>query len=365
MRSFQNGVRAFTRAFPPPQFLASPLAGVDISDASVKHIVLSGSPGAYEVKSFGTAILPKGAVVNGRVESPEALAENLSILRKEHAIDAGHFALPEEHAYLFQMPFPETEEANIEETIEFNLKENVPLSPSEVVFSYLVGRGREGKPFLAVSAYPRAVINTYLEAAHSAGITVLSFETEGHAIARASLGGDTFQKTMLMLDLGWNTTGLSIVREGVILFSTQLETTGKTFCRAIEEVTGKSEDDAYALMKKEGLRKSGGQDVVSSAIRGTLETLQGEMKKHLAYWDMHAEGNVSHERVFGIVVAGSTTAVPGFVEHLATLLPIPILGANVWQNVCTFDRFVPPISKDDSYAFATAIGLALRSRFVW
>lgn len=359
---FQKILRTFVRVFPPPRFLVPPLAGIDISDASVKHIVLAGTSGNLEVRSFGTSVLPRGAVVDGKIKNITLLADNLRALRDEKGIHAAHFALPEEHAYLFQLPFPALPDAHIEEAIEFSLKENVPLAPEEVVFSYLVGRGRGKEPFLVVSAYPRQVIGAYLEAAHAAGIAVLSFETEGHAIARASLGTDMFLKTMLMLDLGWNTTGLSIVREGVILFSTQLETTGKKFCRAIEEITGKDETASYAIMKEQGLLDTKGNEEVFGVMMLTLEALRDEMEKHLAYWNMHAEGNLAHEAVHGVVVAGSTVAVPGFLPYLGSLLSVPLMEANVWQGVCSFERYVPPVAKQDSYAYATAIGLALRSR---
>lgn len=348
------------RFFPPPPFLVPPLAGIDISDASVKYLILVGRPGHFIVRAWGTVALAPGIVVDGKVQDVTALGKTLQTIAKKERLTAAHFALPEEHAYLFQMPLPRDVDANIEESIEFNLKENVPLTPEEVVFSYLVSGHASKESFLAVSAYPRSVIAGYLEAAGAAGITVCSFETEGHAIARASLDNSAMRSTMLVLDMGWNTTGLSITRGGVILFSTQLETTGKACCRAIERETGMVEQEAYALMMEQGVRAPAAVGA-RKAFHEVLARLEEEMEKHLAYWNVHAEGNAIHESISGVVVAGSVAAVPGFLESLASLLPVPVRGAHVWEQVCSFETYVPPIPQPDSYAFATAIGLALRS----
>src|SRR3989338_10628184 len=64
-----------TRWFPMPQVLLPRAIGVDISDSSIKWLVLEGLPGKRRIHSYGQEPLEHGIVVDGTVHDVPRLAE--------------------------------------------------------------------------------------------------------------------------------------------------------------------------------------------------------------------------------------------------------------------------------------------------
>jgi hypothetical protein len=63
------------------------------------------------------------------------------------------------------------------------------------------------------------------------------------------------------------------------------------------------------------------------------------------------------------VLCGRDAGLVGFEEYLSFPLKIPVEVANVWQNVFSYNDYVPPISFLDSLDYASAVGLALQHNF--
>mgnify|MGYP001620026228 FL=1 len=80
---FRSVTNVLTRWFPLPKTLLPTAVGVDISDTSIKWIVLEESVKGKRVRSFGQEFLPGGTVVNGVVQDVSALAQSLSEMKKK------------------------------------------------------------------------------------------------------------------------------------------------------------------------------------------------------------------------------------------------------------------------------------------
>src|SRR3989344_5861037 len=109
---FGSGARAFSkklvRWFPTPAMIYPRAAGIDISDASIKWLVLAPFQSRYRVEKYGEIPLEAGVMVNGVVQDEGALAHALSEVKKHlGGIECAHSALPEEAAYVFEMHVPE------------------------------------------------------------------------------------------------------------------------------------------------------------------------------------------------------------------------------------------------------------------
>src|SRR3990167_6975368 len=136
--------RAFSRWFPTPQLLVPRSAGVDISDASIKWIV----------------IIPhaEGKVVEGTIRDESALADALRQVRIGLGpISCAHAALPEEAAFVFNMHVPEkSEREQILCMIEFELDGRVPISPLDAVYDFNVIKEHDGAGTeIGVVVFPR------------------------------------------------------------------------------------------------------------------------------------------------------------------------------------------------------------------
>ena len=104
--SLYNQTGILARAFPAPTFLTMPAVGIDISNYAIKYVSLRRNKGAVTLNSYGKIDFPLEVVERGEVKDPETIAKLLSRVKDEHHFEFVHLALPEEHAYLFQINIP-------------------------------------------------------------------------------------------------------------------------------------------------------------------------------------------------------------------------------------------------------------------
>src|SRR3989344_5622769 len=106
---FSSGASALShtlaRWFPTPALIAPRAAGIDISDSSIKWLVLTPDGGRYRVQGCGEVPLAEGVVKNGVVQDVDALGQSLRELKKARGgVECAHVALPEEAAYVYILP---------------------------------------------------------------------------------------------------------------------------------------------------------------------------------------------------------------------------------------------------------------------
>ncbi len=319
--------QTFFKLFPPPKFLNIPCAGLDISDDAVRCIEYSSSGTHLSIHRYGTRPLAPGVVLGGEIKNTEALTKAISSLSRELKVYVVNASLPEEKMYLFKTEVPATSmrSKEIRQNIEFKLEENVPVSPGESLFFFDVipsGTGiavGEGGKLVSVSVAPRSLILSYLEAIQAAGVTVLSFEVQAKAIARALVSASSTETQMIVYIMD-KKTGIYIVCGGVVCFTSTISWGNKT-------------------------GNSG-------------EELRKPLKQILDYWEDHGLGtNISR-----LIFAGRGALTDGLTSQcysLFTDLKVVIETGNVWQNAFSHDRYIPPVLYEDSLDYAVAAGLAL------
>lgn len=351
----------FARAFPAPEYLSMPAVGIDISDYAIKYISFKRKGGRVELDSYGKIDLPLDVIERGEIKDPETIVKLLSRIKKEYGFEFAHLALPEEHAYLFQMELSHGSRAEVEQMLEFHLKENVPIGADEAVFDYEVLRETKENYEFNVSVYPENIASQYTLALEEAGFKILSVEIEGQATARALIGEKDLAP-MLIIDIGRNDASLSISTDGVVTFTANLETGGDYFTRAIARGLDVSFQEAEKLKRKHGFRDTPDDSVVFDQLLPVVAKFAEAIRKHLMYWQMHMNssggetGEVSH-----VVLVGGNANIAGLAEYLEVTLGVSVEVGNVWKNIFSYEEYIPNMHASSSLEYTTAIGLALRS----
>jgi len=353
-----------------PRALLPRAAGIDISDASIKWLVLDGGPDGMRVHSHGQELLEAGIVVNGIVKDPARLTAALTRARESlKGIDCAHAALPEEAAYVFSMHVPEdSSREQVLSMIEFELEGRVPIPPAAAVYDFnVILRSAEGGgEEIGVAVFPRELAESYVEAFSAAGIRLLSLEVEAGSIARAISSGREDEPITLLVDFGRARTGFAVLKRGIPIFTSTVSVGGEVMTRAVMQELSLSAEEAEAFKDNQGLlvdradkraEKAPGIEALSSAA----SALADEVVRHYHYWDTrrdeHGERMTPIARVF---LVGGTSNLRGLADYIAARVQAPTVRPDIWQNVCSFDEYIPPIDRPTSLQFATAVGLALR-----
>lgn len=364
-RAFRSTSATLSRWFPRPSMLAPSAAGIDISDTSIKWLVLEETGNGKRVHSYGQEPLPPGIVVGGLVQDPHTLGEALHIVKAQmKGVECAHAALPEEAAYVFGMHVPEeTSREQVLSMIEFELEGRVPIPPAEAVYDFDVilkhdsGAGEE----IGVQVFPRELSESYAEAFSFAGLSLLSLEVEASSVARAVSVSGAEEPITLLVDFGRVRTGFAVLKRGVPIFTSTVSVGGDTIDQAVSNVLPPEKLESFK--NEEGLLAKGGKDSTGvQAITGTVSALADEITRHYHYWDTRrndkGERVTPVERIF---LLGGSSNLKGIGDYISARVQVDCIRPNVWQNVCSFDDYIPPIDRRTSLRFATAIGLALRN----
>ncbi len=352
------------RRVPPPRYLTLPSVGVDISDTSIKYVTLS--PGrrgkGRKLLSWGDIDIPSGVLSRGEVNDITQLSAVLREFKQKTRAEFVRVSLPEERAYLFETELKrDVPQREIRNTLEFRLEENVPIPSRDVYFDYAVlpttGKG-EGEKRVVVAAYARDTLTKYHEACVAAGLVPLSFEVEAQAMARAVVPTKS-TGTVMVVDFGKTRTGVGIVTDGLLLYTSTIDIGGGSLSQVMRKVLGeRAEAELTEIKNTQGLIRGADDSRVHDALIGTISVVKDELAARMQYWHLKENTHPSR-RIGAVILCGGSVNLKGFPEYLTEMLGVPCERANVWANVASFDETVPPIEKRFSYGYATAVGLSL------
>lgn len=298
-----------------------PYAGLDISDDAITFIEYSSGIYGRVISKFGRKELPKGLIVNGDIRDEKAFLDILKVFAEEHSLHRVKVSLPEEKVYLFHTDVPNIDAKAISEQIEFKLEENVPLSPQDAVFYYdLVSPSSEEKTLRAsVSVVPLLYVEKMISLLGSVGLALISFEIVPKAIVNASMEPHTNVTSLIVYSMN-SKIGLYITFGGMVYFTSTI-------------AVGDNEND----------------------LKQSLPT---EISKILAYWSRREDipSPISH-----IIISGHrANAIMDMLGTIVNAEMPPRIVADAWVNAFDINKYIPPISKDESLEYIVASGLALQ-----
>jgi len=312
----------FFRLFPPPVFLYMPYAGLEISDDAIRCLAYKGLDRVRrKVASYGSEDLPVGLISGGDIKDDKAMIGRLADFGRKHSLSYVKVSVPEEKAYLFQTEVPDMGIKAVAQNIEFKLEENVPLSAADAVFYFILLPKTPGitTRTAMVSVVPKSYIDKYSSLIESAGMKPIAFELAPRSLARAVVPRGSLNAKVLVHAMD-RKTGIYVVSEGAVRFTST--------------VTGAASDGQAA----------------------SIESLGKEISRVYSYWLSHGGGRPVDE----IILAGrGAAAFDGIGRYIADAERIPVVKADIWANALDREEGIPPISMEDSLAYAVASGLAI------
>lgn len=312
------------KAFPAPKFLDVPFAGISISDTSIRCIQFVKKKGVLHIEKYAEKVLTKGAIVGGQINNIEEITNILNELKTSLKLSHVKMSLPEEKAYLFTAKIPLVDKDEIRSAVESKMEENVPVSPLELTFDYkLFERPEKDLVDVVVSALPISLVDSYVEMAEKAGLSLLSLEIESQAITRAVLPAGT-TGTALVVNFSPEKVGLYVSYGRVVRFTSTISTKGEY-----------SNNPAFLMQ---------------------------EIKKLYTYWHTLKENIDKPEKEIAHIYVCGEGFDDAMVSYIGTHSQTPTTVANVWTNAFDINTTIPEIPFNESIKYAASIGLAMPSK---
>ena len=337
-----------------------PAIGVDISDESFKYVRLEHHGGRRSILFFGDQNLPQGTIEAGEIKDVGVLADSLSRSLRDYRSRFPYLilSLPEEKGYLRLIRMQHLPASEIRNALAFQLEEHIPYPPAELYFDFQTVKeatGAKKEIDVVITAYPKKIIESYMEAVTRAGFTPVIFELESQAVARAIISKGTTD-AVLIGDIGRTRTTYSIVYRGVVHFTSTVKMGGRDIDAILRDSLHISDAQAQDIKVVRGLDFSS-EEIIES-LSPALSVLDEEAGRQIKFWDRRrAEGEPLISRVY---LCGGDAHLRGLPEALSRNLGIPVQRARIWENVFDVSAYVPTMSAHTTLRYATAFGLALR-----
>ena len=355
---FSKRLRAI---FTPPNYMALPFSGIDLSTSGVKAVRLTESIHGLILASFIEEKLPAGAFIDGEIVDREVIVTTLKHVADTAKISSAHVALSESKSYLFETLVSGKNKEEWRIGIEQRLDEFVPLPPAETVFDFIpFEQGNHQETPVVGIGFARRIIDSTLSLFDEAGIEIRSLEGETFASTRALLPR-LDDSTVLIIDIGKTTTKLAIITARIPRFSATINIGGHALTLAVQKYFGVTEEEARRVKADRGIISAPGNEEYLASMLSTVSAIRDEIARHLTYWqERAAQGGESYKPVTHAIVVGGNASVRGLPEYLESSLQIPVTTGDVFTNLASRDTWVPSLDYTESLAYATSIGLALR-----
>lgn len=340
------------------------IAGIDISSAAVKVIVLGPNKQGFQVDGYSVVPLPEGAVTEGKINEAEIVGNAVSkAVAKARAGSqrAGAVSVPSSQVITKVIQVPSgLGDAELESLVEAEADQHIPHAIEEVAIDFVVLGPNDRNPDfddLLLVACRKEYVDDRVAALDLAGIKVEVVDVEAYAVARAfrlvgeSLGLDQ-GSVVALLDIGAASTSLTVLHDDDVVYSREQAFGGKHLTQEIQRRYGMSFEEAGYAKKIGGLPDDYELEVLGPFKQALLQQIERSLT-----WFFKAG---TYDSVDLIVLAGGTASLPDldlFVQQqtqVQTVLANPFADMKISKGI--------DVSKlaEDAPALLLATGLALR-----
>lgn len=311
-----------------------PLIGLDISQTGVK--VMAIDPKRWLVLGYGSLDLDP-VKVQASLENPDDsyLADNIKLLFSKNVvgeINSDHVVvgLPTGKTFSRTFTIPSSEEKNIENTVELEVDQYIPIPLPALYLDYEVIERSKDTVTAIMSAVSRPLVDNCLNAVRSAGLTPLVAEPSINAVARVLAATEEGHLSTLIIDIGAASTDIAILDGGVIRVTGGVGIGGNTFTLDMAKKLNVPLENAHQYKVLNGLSPGPRQAKITTALTPSLTRISTEVRKVIRYYN---ERLATNRKIEQVLVVGGGANVPGIGEYFTNELVMPARVAIPWQKL--------------------------------
>lgn len=333
--------------------------GIDFGTHSVKAVELSRiTSDNPALVNLGSQVTPKGVINSEDKNDKRRLADVLKKLFDSSRIKNRNvvMALPEFSVFTRFLEFPGVKKEELKDAVYFEAKQYIPMPLNEVQLSYVpIGFNTEkNAPRVLVVAAPRKIVDIYINIAMLAGVDLIAIETESVAMGR-SMYRSSGKKNLVMLDFGANSTDMSILSDGYLVFSQSIAIGSDSLTQAIINKFNFEYQRAEEFKRNYGISEGVLEGKILNVLSPIVESIMVEVRRGVEFY----KNRTLSVPPTDYLLNGDGALLPGLPEYVSKSLGVNAILANPWNNIVVDDKFRDIVIKSGS-SYSVAIGLSLK-----
>lgn len=339
------------------------LLGVDIGTSAVRVVEISSWGERKTLRNYAELLVPslydkpfRTFEKNALLLSSQDIARALRAVLQEANIQQKKavFSISDFSSFFTTLELPSSmKKSELADAVRFEARRHVPLALSEVTLDWqlLEDPGKDRKqPFrVLLVAVPNEFLHQYQEIARLAGLELVVLEAEVFGCIRSYVTED--QPTTVLLDIGAQTTTVSVVQRGMLQNSHSMDIGGMHFTERISKALSVDYKTADEEKRAQGIHLMAGEVEILLPL---MDMIVSEAEK--AADDFAQRGTAQVEK---IVLSGGMARLPGLQEYFQKSMRKKTEIIDPFRSL-----LYPPILestlKERGPSFAVAVGMALR-----
>lgn len=344
---------------------SQPLLGIDVSASSVKLVELvPGAKTSMRLERYAIEPIERGAIVDGNVEKPEAVADALSraIRRTGTRTRQAALALPSAAVITKRITLPAgLREEDYEVQVETEASQYIPFSIDEVNLDFQILGPSAASPEdvdVLLAASRREKVDDRVAIAEMAGLTPVVIDVEPYAARTAMdhvnglLPNRGAGLVLAVFDIGQSTTNLTIVLNGETVFEREQSFGGHQLTVEVMRLYGLTADEAEQKKRTGELPENYQSELLAPFVAQGAS----EVARSLQFFFT----STPYSRVDRIFLAGGCAVTPGLAEAVAERTRVPTEIMSPFQGMEVASTVRERQLRLDAPALMVGCGLAMR-----
>lgn len=348
-------------------FAKKTTVGIDFGHHSIKAMQLERTADAWKVTKLASVPTPAEAMKDGVVVDPSLMGLVLKQMLKDNHISAtsAHVAVAGGSVIVRPVRIPKMAEGALRKSMKLEAGRYVPSSADDSYIEFeILGDADEAQMDVLVVAAPKDIVETRLQVCEAAGLEVESVDIEAFAIYRSVVEADPAhdwsEKTIAVIDVGANTTNVSVIQHGLFAMSRTIPNGGQMLTEALKNYFKLSDEDAESGKAQLDFRELLNDAIPRESpplrvLQPHVDDLVREIRRSLNYYQSQQQ-DAKDGAVDALLLTGGGVKLTGLSEYIAHKLGIETMSLDVYQN----PRFLHS-SVDSGLELSVATGLAMRA----
>ena len=331
--------------------------GVDIGSSSVKMVQLEKKAGRIHLVTYGYSENKKKTESVGWTKNIDYVAQIIDKIYKEMEAtsDKSVASLPAFSVFSSIINLSNVDKKDLPQAINWEAKKFIPLPLEEMILDWkiLVENNDKKNTKVFLTGSPKKLVKKYVSIFRKTIVNLSSLETETFSLIRSLVGAD--KSTVMIIEIGANTTDISIIKEGIPALNRSLDVGGGTITKTISNSLNIGLNRAEQFKQDLGVSGfQGAGNVIPSTVASAISPIVNEIKYLLNLFQSKGE-----DKVEKIILSGGSASLPNLVEYLSQQLNVNVIIGDPWARV-SYPKQLEPILKEIGPLFSAAVGSAMR-----
>jgi len=310
------------------------LIGLDIGSRTIKLGEVVQTKKDRILQKFGMADLPRGAIVEGRIKEPAAVADTIKALVKDLKVKEQNVAtsVAGYSVIIKTITVGKVSEEELHDSIQYEAEQYIPFDVEDVNIDFHVIGDHESNPNqmnVMLVAAKKEIIDEYVDVLEMANLNPCVIDIDAFAMERVFEDNYLNEEgNIALIDIGANKMNINLVKDYMSAFTRDVSIGGEQIVLEIASRFDCSSEEAEAIRLGKTKDKAPEKEV-QEIIHSFTSKWCNEIRRAIDFY----HSTYADEDIRKIILSGGATQTAGFSEFLSAQTSVDVQMCNPFTSI--------------------------------